>query len=70
MQLRCLNKALTTGVPGGTIGAFNRKLSNDNTGWKDWNSVSSPTLKDILSQISHKITRSRMIGAASRESFN
>ena len=41
----------------------------ERTGLKDWNVLSSPTLKVILSHISHKITKSMMMGEAKRESW-
>ena len=41
----------------------------ERTGLKDWNVLSSPTLKVILSHISHRITKSIMMGEAKRESW-
>lgn len=40
MLALCRKKALTTGVPGGTSGALQRKESRAKTLWKDWKSSS------------------------------
>lgn len=60
--------ALMTGVPGGTRGALQRKARTAKTLWKDWNSFSPCGWTVTRWQSSVRITRSRIIGLASRES--
>lgn len=68
MQALWRKKALTTGVPAGTKGALQRKDRSARTLWKDWKS-SSPWGRTVTRwQSSVRITRSRMIGLANRES--
>lgn len=68
MHALWLKKAFTTGVPVGTRGALQRKASRAKTLWKDWNS-SSPCGRTVIRwQSSVRITRSRIIGLANRES--
>lgn len=68
MHALWLKKAFTIGVPVGTRGALQRKASRAKTLWKDWNS-SSPCGRTVMRwQSSVRITRSRIIGLANRES--
>lgn len=68
MEALWRKKALTTGVPDGTRGALHRKESSDKTLWKDWKFSSPWGFTVTRWQSSVSITRSRMIGLASRES--
>lgn len=69
MQARWRKSALTTGAWGGTSGALQRKLSRDRTLWNDWKDESSCVRNVIRWHSSVRMTRSRMMGLASRESW-
>lgn len=69
MQARWRKKALTTGALGGTRGALQRKLSMERTLWKDWKDESCCVRKVIRWHSSVRMTRSRIMGVASSESW-
>ncbi len=68
IAIRCLLNALTTGVPGGTKGAFNIKLKMDKTALKGANSFISPARYSMRVINSVRMTKSKISGEAKRES--
>ena len=68
MHERCLKSELTTGVPGGTIGALSMYERSESTGWNECHSDSPFFLYVMREASSARIARSRMSGVASRES--
>ena len=68
MHERCLKSELTTGVPGGTIGALSMYERSESTGWNECHSDSPFFLYVMREASSARIARSRMSGVASSES--